>query len=109
MPALKIGVYPCRHGGQKLVHGASKGVRPERRRDELAHDPGIESIAGETNAAVAEQILRLATALAHPGANVQQREIACAAAKVSDKDQFIVIESGLVGVRCRHWLHFEIN
>ena len=84
-------------------------LRPERGRDELAHDPGVEGVAGQTDSAVAEQILRLAAALAHAGANVKQREVAGAAAKVTDEDQLVVIEGGFVGVRCRHGLHFKIN
>ena len=40
---------------------------------------------------------------------MQQREVAGPPAKVADEDQLVVIESGFVGVRCRHGLHFKIN
>jgi hypothetical protein len=77
--------------------------------DELAHDPGVEGVAGETDTAVAEQVLRLAAALAHSRANMKQGEVTGAAAKITDEDELVVIEGRFVGVSRRDRLHFKVN
>src|SRR5580698_8271749 len=84
-------------------------LRSQSWRDELANDPRIEGIAGEPYSAVAEQTLRAVSVTPHSGSHPQQREIASAAPKVADENQFIMVEGGFVGVRCGDRLHLKVD
>jgi hypothetical protein len=91
------------------VERTRKRLRSQCGGDQLTHDSGIEGIAGQTDAAVAEQILRFTTSFTYARANVKQGKVAGAAAKVADKDELVVIQSGFVGVsRCNRF-QFKID
>jgi len=109
MPALEVGVDPRGNGGQKFIERAGEGVGTQRGRDESADNASIEGIAGQAEAAVAKKILRGAATSADTGTDVNQREVAGAAAEVADKDEFVVIEGGLVSIGSGDGLHLEID
>src|SRR5580704_2740253 len=109
MPALEVGIDPGRRGGQKLVERAGERLRTERGRDELADDPGVESVARQTDPTVAEEILWCAAALAHTWTHVKQREVAGATTKVTDEDELVVIEGRFIRVRRCNWFQFKFN
>lgn len=109
MPAFEVGVDPCGNGREQLVERTGEGIGTERGGDKFADDAGVEGVAGQTEAAVAEQILCGAATFADAGADMEQGEVAGAAAEVADEDEFVVIERGLVGVGGADGLHLEVD
>ena len=86
MPTFEVGIDPCRDGGEHLVEAARLRLGAERGGDEVAHDFGVEGVAGEAEAGVAEDFAL--TIRAHG----EQGEVAGATAKVADQDGFFVVE-----------------
>ena len=109
VPPLQVGIDPRRYSGQQLIQRARQRVRSQRRRHQLPHNPRIECISRQPKPAVAEQVFRRASARTNPGANMQQREVAGAAAKVADQDQLVMVQCGLIGVCRRDRLHLEVH
>ncbi len=100
VPALEVGVDPGGQG-ENLFAAACECGGAKRGRDEVAHEAGVEGVAGEGEAGGAEDLPALARA------DVEQREVAGASAEVSDKDGFGAGERGLVGCGCGQGLELE--
>src|SRR5258708_38839273 len=75
----------------------------------MTDDLGVESVTGESDAAVSKQVLRSSTPLANAWTGAQQREVAGSTAEVANEDQFIMVERGFIVVGGGHGLHFEIH
>ena len=93
MPAFEVGVDP---GGQRedLFAATREGGGAERGRDEVADEARVEGVAGEGEAGGGEHFPALGCGCR---ADVEEREVAGAAAEVADEDGFGAGEGGLVG------------
>ena len=54
VPALQVRVDPCRHRGKNLVQRPRFRMRSQCRRNQLPHNPRVESIPRQSDSAVAE-------------------------------------------------------
>src|SRR4051794_378391 len=71
VPTLEVAVDPGRNSRKKLVEGACFGVGSQYRRHQLANDARVESVAGERNTAVAEQLPFFMSVFAGLGSDAQ--------------------------------------
>src|SRR5258708_37183023 len=80
----------------------------------MLDDLCIEGISGNAHARVPHNVARDSvvstnTVSTNTGADVNQREVAGAAAEIPNQDEFVVIEHELVVVSRRHRLHLELH
>src|SRR6516162_6955809 len=95
MPALQLGVRPGWHRQNHAVRRPIARPAAERRRDDVMHHPPIESVPGDRDTIVAENLV--ATALPSAGwPESEDREVAGAPAEVSDQDNLVVPDSARV-------------
>ena len=71
----------------------------------MVDDAIVEGVAGDADAALAE---RLDAAAIAGAADLQKREVAGAAAEISDEDKFVSRKGGLVGVSRTDGLELEV-
>src|SRR5580692_5024515 len=79
------------------------------RRNEMPHDLGIEGVSGDRNSGVTEQVSGSPSSASNARADADQREVAGAAPKVSDQNEFVVFEGRFVEMGRGNRLHFEVN
>ena len=97
LPALEARVEPRRDRQGLAVLGAAQRAEAEPRRDDGAHDAGVEGVAGERHAVDAEDGLGAVARCGAPtGSEADQAEVAGAAAEVADQHQLVVVEAALV-------------
>src|SRR6202034_795114 len=109
VPAFKVGINPRRHGRKQLVHRSSLRVRAQLRRDQLPYDPRIEGIACQPKTAVSQKVFRGPSPSMYARAYTQQGKVAGSSAEVSNENQFVVVNRGLVGIRCGNRLKFKFD
>ena len=98
MPALEPLVGPARHRQELAGRGEVLAAHAEPRRDQVADDPLVEGVAGDRHAVSADDVRGTAAALAHAGADRDDREVAGAATEVADQDPLVARQPRLVGV-----------
>ena len=104
VPAFQIGVDPGGDGREGLVEALGEGVGAEGGGDEVAHHAGVEGVAGEGEAGVAED-----SSGGGFGADGDDGEVAGASAEVADEDGFGVVEGLLVGVGGGQGFELEVD
>ena len=75
----------------------------------MADDLGVEGISGEAEAGIAQQVSGGAAAAQNRGTNSQQREVAGAAAEVSNQNELVAVERGFVVARGGDGLQFKLD
>ena len=106
MPALEPFVRPARNRQELVRRREELGAEPQSRRDELADDLPVESVAGDGHTVGADDVAR-ASAPPLVRAHAQNGKVARAAAEVANQDELVAIERLLVAVRRSHRLVLE--
>src|SRR5215472_5301331 len=92
MPALQLGVRPGRHRQNHPVGRPVPRPAAERRGDDMMHHPSIEGVPGDRDAVVAEDLVACVLRGAWLSKS-ENREIAGAAAEVSNQDNLVARDS----------------
>src|SRR5207249_1205878 len=77
--------------------------------NQVPDNAGVKRISGESDAAIAEEIIGHSASLTDAWPGVQQRKVAGAAAEIADQNQLVMVERGFVIMSRRHRLQLEYH
>src|SRR5213594_4946893 len=99
MPALQVLIEPGRDRQDLVKHGPVLRPAAELWCHQVSDQPAVKRIAGEGYTVRPQDIVGPLAALARCGAELDQREVTGATAKIRDQDELVVIELLLILVR----------